>query len=118
MAYDHHLADRLREALMDLPNVEEKKMFSGVTFMVDGKMCICVSHDNLLCRIGPDKFEEALEMNGCQAMIMKGKTMKGYVYVNPEGFNTKKELDYWINLCIAYNSQAKPTKKKKAKNTD
>ncbi len=115
MAYNEQLADKLREALADLPDVEEKKMFSGVTFMVNGKMCICVSHDNLLCRVGPNKMEEATEMNGCTAMVMKGKTMKGYVYVSEEGFRTKKELDYWINLCLEYNSDAKAAKKRKAK---
>jgi TfoX/Sxy family transcriptional regulator of competence genes len=117
MAYNELLADKLREALADLPDVEEKEMFSGVTFMVNGKMCICVSHNDLLCRVGPHKFEEALEQNGCRAMVMKGKTMKGYVYVSQEGFNTKKELDYWINLCLDYNKEAKAAKKKKAKNS-
>jgi TfoX/Sxy family transcriptional regulator of competence genes len=115
MAYNETLADKLREALADQPNVEEKTMFSGVTFMVNGKMCICVSHDDLMCRIGPDKFEEALEMNGCRAMVMKGKTYKGYVYVSPEGFSSKKDFDYWVNLCLAYNTEAKAAKKKKAK---
>jgi hypothetical protein len=50
-------------------------------------------------------------------MVMKGKTMKGYVYVSQEGFSTKKELDYWINLCLDYNKEAKAAKKKKAKNS-
>ncbi|WP_295655196.1 TfoX/Sxy family protein [uncultured Mucilaginibacter sp.] len=113
MAYNEKLVDRLREALVDLPNVEEKKMFSGVTFMVDGKMCICVNHDGLLCRVGPHKFEEALERHGCRAMEMKGRTMPGYVYVSEEGFSTKGEFDYWVALCVAYNTEAKAAKKKK-----
>ena len=115
MAYNEKLADRVREALVDLPNVEEKKMFSGVTFMVNEKMCVSVSNNELMCRIAPDKFEEALEMNGCRAMIVKGKPMKGYVYVSEEGFSTKKDFDYWINLCVAYNSEARAAKKRKTK---
>lgn len=113
MAYNEKLADRVREALADLPDVEEKKMFRGVTFMVNGKMCVSVSGQELMCRIAPDKWDDALEMNGCRPMVMKGKTMRGYVYVSEEGINTKKDFDYWINLCVAFNSEAKASRKKK-----
>jgi TfoX/Sxy family transcriptional regulator of competence genes len=54
MAYDEKLADRVREALMDVPKVEEKKMFRGITFMVDDKMCISVSGDELMLRLDPE----------------------------------------------------------------
>lgn len=117
MAYNEQLADRLREALVDEPNVEEKKMFRGVTFMVNGKMCICVSGDNLLCRIGPEKAAEMAETNGCELMVMKGRVMKDFVYVSEEGFSTQKDFDRWIRLSLDFNSVAKasPKKKKKAK---
>ena len=57
MAYDEKLADRVREALADIPNVEEKKMFRGVTFMVNDKMCVSVSGNELMLRLDPDLTE-------------------------------------------------------------
>jgi len=70
--YNEHLADRLREALADLPHIEEKIMFSGVSFLVNGKMCINVSHDELMCRVGRAEAEKCVEENGCRQMMMRG----------------------------------------------
>ncbi|MBS1625856.1 MAG: TfoX/Sxy family protein [Bacteroidetes bacterium] len=115
MAYDHDLADRVREALVDVPHVTEKEMFTGIAFMVNGKMCINVSHDSLMCRIDPALTDELLEREYTSPM-MKGKTpMKGYVYVSPEGFRTKKKFDYWVRLCLEFNPLAKSSKEKKRK---
>ena len=115
MAYNEHLVDRLREALVDEPNVEEKKMFRGVTFMVNGKMCICVSGDNLLCRLGPEKAAEMAETDGCELMVMKGRVMKDFVYVSEESFRTQKDFEGWVRLALDFNSQAKASPKKKRK---
>ncbi|XZF14492.1 TfoX/Sxy family protein [Chitinophagaceae bacterium MMS25-I14] len=111
--YNEQLTNRVREALMDAPGLEEKVMFSGICFMVDGKMCMGVSHDELMCRVGEERFEEALEKNGCREMRMKDRVMKGYVFVDPGSLRTKKELDYWVNLCLEFNPKAKASKKKK-----
>lgn len=64
MAYNEIIADRIREALLDIPKVEEKKMFRGITFMVDDKMCISVSGNELMCRIDPLLHDELVEKNG------------------------------------------------------
>ena len=88
-------------------------MFRGLVFMVNGKMCINVSGENLMCRFDPDREEEVAEKAGFQPMIMKGKTYKGYCFVNPVGFKSKKDFEYWINLCLDYNKKAKASKKKK-----
>ncbi len=114
MAYDQKLALKIREALVNVPDVEEKEMFRGVTFMVKGKMCISVSHDELMCRVNPDLHEELMEKPGCRPMIMKGKTYKGYLYVSPDFYKQQKDLDYWVNLCLEFNKIAKSSKKKKA----
>jgi hypothetical protein len=58
------------------------------------------------------KYEEALEKNGCRPMIRSGKAMKGFVYVNEDVLKTKKELMYWIYLCLGFNKKAKASKKK------
>ena len=115
MAYDKNLADRIREYLARFPKlkIEEKKMFSGLVFMVNGKMCINASHDNLMCRFDPSLQEEVAEKNGFQPMIMKGRELKGYCYVSPEGFTKKKDFEYWINVCLDFNSKAKASKKRK-----
>lgn len=115
MPYNEQLADRVREVLADLPDVEEKKMFRGVCFMVDGKMCICISGDELMCRIGPDLHEEALERNGTRTMIMKGKVLKDYVYVIKDAVGSKAEFDFWVNHCLAFNKFAKASKPKRKK---
>jgi hypothetical protein len=114
MAYVLKLADRIREYLVRFPKlkIEEKKMFRGLTFMVNDKMCISVSGENLMCRFDADKHEEIAEKNGFKPMIMKGKEYKGYCYVNPMGYNSKKDFEYWVNLCLAYNEKAKSSKKK------
>ena len=61
MAYDERLADRLREALAERPDVAERKMFQGMCFMVNGKMCICVRDNELMCRIDPEVYLHVLE---------------------------------------------------------
>lgn len=113
MSFDEKLSNRIREALVKIPKVEEKYMFGGVCYMVNGKMCVGVSKDELMCRIDPDKYEAALERKGCREMVFTGRPMKGYVFVSDEGMKTKKEFDYWINLCLEFNKKAKASKKKK-----
>jgi TfoX/Sxy family transcriptional regulator of competence genes len=113
MAYDEKLNNRIREAMADLPNVEEKNMFGGVCYMLNGKMCIGVVQDEMMCRIGPGVYEESLDRPGCREMVFTGRPMKGYVFVSEEGMRTKKNFDHWIDLCIAFNKEAKATKKKK-----
>lgn len=115
MAYNEKLADKLREALAHLPKIEEKKMFRGVTFMVNGKMCISVSGENLMCRFDAEMQEEILAKRGVEPMTMKNRLYKGYAYVTPEGYKTKKDFDYWVNLCLDFNSKAKAAPKKKKK---
>ena len=112
MAYDENLANRIRIRLAEIPKVEEKFMFGGVCFMLKGKMCVGIVKDEMMCRIGPDVYEAALEKNGCREMIFTGKPMKGYIYVSDEGMKSKKDFDYWINLCLEFNSKAKASKKK------
>ena len=115
MAYDTQLADRIREYLSNFPKlkIEEKEMFKGLVFMVNQKMCVNVSYDNIMCRFDPKLQEEVAEKNGYMPMIMKGKEIKGYCYVEPSGFKSKKDFEYWIELCLNFNAKAKASKKKK-----
>ena len=112
MAYDINLADRIRAYLVDFKdlNIEEKKMFSGLAFMVNGKMCINVSGENLMCRFDPDLQEETAEKLGYETMVMRGKELRGYCYVNPEGFRKQSDFVYWLDLCLAFNERAQSSK--------
>lgn len=112
MAFSEKLAARIREAFSDQQHVEEKKMFRGMCFMVNGKMCVCLSEDEIMCRIDPAIFEEMLEHEGCRAMVHNGKTMKGFIYVSEDVLKSKKNLDYWLDLALTYNKNAKASKKK------
>lgn len=113
MAYNEKLVERLREVLAHLPKVEEKKMFRGVTFMVNNKMCVCVSGEELMVRFDPALHETITEKNGFRTMIMKGREYKGFGYVAQEYIKSKKDFDFWINLCLEFNSRAKASKKAK-----
>lgn len=113
MAYDETLADRIREALACLENVEEKKMFRGITFMVNGKMCVSVSGENLMVRFDPALHEMLAERTGFADMVMKGKVYKGYGYIEPGALQSKNDLDYWLGLALDFNSRAKASAKKK-----
>jgi TfoX/Sxy family transcriptional regulator of competence genes len=115
MAYNTRLADRVRTYLDQVPGIkiEEKAMFSGLAFLVNGKMCVNVSSDELMCRYDPELTDEVAERAGFQPMIMKGKQLRGYCYVSEDGFKSKANFEYWLQLCLDFNAKAKISKKKK-----
>jgi len=115
MAYSENLANRIRERLVDLPNIEEKEMMGGLTFMYNGKMCVGIIKDELMCRIDPALHDTAVEKTGCRTMDFTKRPMKGYVMIDESGMKTQKEFDHWINLALDFNKKAKPSKKKKKK---
>jgi TfoX/Sxy family transcriptional regulator of competence genes len=113
MAYNEKLADRTRELIaLASDKVEEKKMFGGLCFMVNGKMCLGVEKERLMVRIDPARYDEVMELEGCHPMDFTGKVMKGFVFVDIDALNTKKKLEYWVNLSLEYNRIAKASKKK------
>lgn len=110
------LAARIRTYLESIPKikVEEKEMFKGLAFLVNGKMCVNVSGENLMCRYDPELEAEVSERTGFQPMIMKGKQLRGYCYVSEEGYKSKTNFEYWLKLCLDFNEKAKASKKKKS----
>nr|WP_294794328.1 TfoX/Sxy family protein [uncultured Mucilaginibacter sp.] len=116
MPANEDLTNRIREALFNkgITEVEEKKMFNGICFMVDGKMCVCASNDEMLCRVGPF-YLEALEMHGVRGMIRNGKPLKDYVFVSPEILSNTINFNYWIDTALAFNKFAMASKKLKRK---
>lgn len=117
MAYNLKLADRIREYFLNFSKykIEEKKAFGGLVFMVNDKMCVSVSGENLMCRYDPERQQEVESKNGFEPMNMRGKNMDGYCFVSPEGFKAKKDFEYWVNICLDFNERARPSKKETKK---
>lgn len=113
MAYSEKLADRIRDRFVDLPNISEKEMMGGLTFMVNDKMCVGIIKDELMCRIDPDLHDIAVEKTGCRTMDFTKRPMRGYVLVDDSGMKTQEEFDDWINLALEFNKKAKSSKKNK-----
>lgn len=88
-------------------------MMGGLCFLVDDKMCIGVHEERLMARIDPEIYADALALKGCREMDFTGRTMKGFVFVDPEGTDSDTELDGWVQRCLDFNPKAKSSKKKK-----
>ena len=107
------MADRVRELIsVSHENFEEKKMFGGLCFMVNEKMCIGVEAERLMIRLDPGKYDEIIEKEGCQPMDFTGKVMKGFVFVDNEVLKSSKELQFWVSLALDYNKVARSSRKK------
>ena len=113
MSFDEDLADRVRLVLGNRRGLAEKKMFGGLCFMVNGKMCVGVEKERMMVRFDPVLNDEVMEKEGCSPMDFTSKVMKGYVFVDAAVLNTNKKLDYWVQLALDYNKKAKASKKKK-----
>jgi len=112
MAYNEKIADRIREIIaVTHKKVEEKRMFSGLCFMVNDKMCVCVNEDRIMVRLDPAIYDTVMEKEGCMPMNFTGKVMRGYVFVSNEVLKTKTQLNYWVQLGLAFNKMAKSSKK-------
>lgn len=112
MAYNEKLADRIREALQDLPVIEEKQMMGGLVFMVNEKMCVGIIKDEMMCRVDPEIHDQLVEMHGCRTMDFTKRPMRGFVLVDDSGMRTQQEFQEWIRLCLDFNPRAKSSKKK------
>lgn len=114
MAFSEYLADRVRSSLKGLNSpFSEKKMFGGMVFMVDEKMCIGIINEDLMVRVDPENQDEFLKEEGCRMMDFTKRPMKGYLYVSPSGIDMDEDLDKWVQRCLDFNPKAKSSKKKK-----
>ena len=111
--YNEALANRVRQKLANLSNIEEKEMMGGLTFMYNDKMCIGIIKDELMCRIDPALHESCVEKTGCRTMDFTNRPMKGYIMIDETGMTTQKDFDYWIDLAIDFNKRAKSSKRKR-----
>ena len=96
MAYDLELAKRIRAKIAGLPTLEEKKMFGGVGFLLNGNLACGVNKDRMIVRVDPNKHAELLTRAHVHPFDITGKPMKGWLIVEPEGHKTDKQLSAWV----------------------
>jgi TfoX/Sxy family transcriptional regulator of competence genes len=102
MAYNEALAERVRTELLDVPEVDEKRMFGGVTFMVSGQMCCGVLKDELIVKVGADGWDELIAQPYVRPFDFTGRPMVGIVYVSLPGVASDDALHTWIQRGVRY----------------
>jgi hypothetical protein len=113
MAYDEKAAARVRKALARKGDLVEKKMFGGVCFMLNDHMCLGLTGDTLMVRVGLEAFQEALAQPHARPMDFTGRPMKGFVFVDPPGYETDAALAGWARRGAAYVASAPPKSRKR-----
>lgn len=108
MAYDEGTAERIREVLTDYPDVSERKMFGGLAFLLNRHMTVGLNNDDLMVRVGADKHEEALAQPHARKMDFTGRPMKGYVFVDAEGYAEDESLAAWVGRGVKYTLSLPP----------
>lgn len=108
MAFDEALAERLRDLLQKYPDVEERKMFGGLCFLIGGNMCCGIVGDRLMARVGPANYDICLRKKHAREMNFTGKPSKGMVYVQPEGIEEDAELASWLDVCMKFAGALPP----------
>ena len=113
MSYDERTADRMRAVLARRRDVVERKMFGGLTFMVNGAMCCGVTAEAIVVRVGPSAYESALAEPHARPMTFKGRSLAGMVYVDPPGYRTARQLARWVQRGVEFVT-AKPARSHRA----
>jgi len=108
MAYDEFLAGRIRNALTPRDDVEERRMFGGLAFLIRGNMCCGVVDDTLVLRLGEDGAAAALGEPHTRPMDFTGKPMKSMVYVGPAGVALQADLQRWIDRAVDFAATLPP----------
>jgi TfoX/Sxy family transcriptional regulator of competence genes len=111
MAYDLKLAERIRAVLRRKRGIEERKMFGGLAFLVNGHMSVGVVGPDLVVRLGNELARKTLERPHTREMDFTGKALKSMVYVEPAGFRTETALADWVNEALAYARSLPPKAK-------
>jgi TfoX/Sxy family transcriptional regulator of competence genes len=108
MAYSEEMADRVRALFADDPGVSERKMFGGLCVMVNGNMAFGVMENDLMVRVGPDAYEDALAEPNCRKMDFTGRPMKGMVFVDLAAVGSEEALAEWTARGAKFAGSLKP----------
>lgn len=114
MACNERLAERIRDYFKRRKKVEEKRMFGGLCFMLNGQMCCGIEKDRLMVRVMPDRYETLLSKPHARKMDFTGKPLKGFLFISEAGYRTASGLASWLDEAVEC-AKSKPLKKKKAK---
>lgn len=117
MAYDEQLVERIRGVLGGDIGYGEKKMFGGVCFLLHGNMVAGVATDDLMLRVGPDAWADALAQPHAREMDFTGRSMKGYVFVSPDGVSEDADLQTWLDRALDFVGTLPPKEKKPKEKT-
>lgn len=110
MAFDNTLAERVRKLLHKQAGVQEKKMFGGLAFMINGHMCCGIVGNELMVRVGPEQHEQALAQPHARPMDFTGKPMKGMVYVDAKSITQDAALRAWVERGLRFVRVLPPKK--------
>ena len=103
MAYDHQLADRIRDLLVGEPRLTEKKMFGGLAFLLGGHMAIAASgQGGVLVRADPAHSDKLVGTTKAESAVMRGRPMQGWLRVAPEHLRTTRQLAKWVEIGAGY----------------
>tara|TARA_R110002096_G_scaffold56600_4_gene144374 strand:- start:1174 stop:1506 length:333 start_codon:yes stop_codon:yes gene_type:complete len=104
MAVDPDLVDRMEAALIARgASPVRRKMFGGITLMVNGNMSYGTSGEEMHVRVGPERHAEALARPAARAMDFTGRPMKGWVTVDGPSDLSEDDIGSWADLCLAFN---------------
>jgi len=112
LSYDPEAADRVRRLLCDRGDVVEKKMVGGLSFLVNGNMCCGITGRALMVRVGADRREQTLREPHVRPMLFAGRSLSGFICVEPPGFAADDVLASWVRQALDYVSglPAKPVR--------
>jgi TfoX/Sxy family transcriptional regulator of competence genes len=111
MAYDEDLANRIRELVLAEDGVTEQRMFGGLAFLIDGNMSVSASgQGGLLLRVDPAETDALLRKPSARPFEMRGRVMQGWLRVDAEGLQSKRQLERWVARGIAY-ARSLPSKR-------
>jgi TfoX/Sxy family transcriptional regulator of competence genes len=114
MPYNERLAERIRTYFKRRKGVEEKRMFGGLCFMLNGHMCCGIEKDRLMVRVVPERYDTLLKKPHAREMDFTGKPLKGFLFISEAGYRTASSLASWLDEVVEC-VKLKPPKKKKAK---
>ena len=94
----------MRRVLAGRPDVVERRMVGGLSFMVNGSMCCGVTGTALMVRVGRDASAEALAQPHVRPMTFAGRALAGYVCVDRAGCPTDAALAAWVRRGLDFVS--------------
>jgi len=106
--FDEKLAERVRKLLGGQRSLEEKRMFGGLAFMVNGHMCCGVLNDDLVLRVAREEYDNAISRPYARAMDFTGRPTRGLLYVSPAGFRSARDLRTWVQRSLEFVSSLPP----------